>query len=89
MDAGGKTNLEYQLPMTTKMETIMDAALNCNHLANAQKLIHMSSLDVGWNDILDLAEEKYLMQMTPGSIRWAPACHSRNSKAPPSQFVQI
>ena len=86
MDAGGKTNFEYQLPMTTKMETIMDAALNCNHLANAQKLIHMSSLDVGWNDILDLAEEKYLMQMTPGSIRWAPACHSRDSKAPPSQF---
>ena len=46
----------------------------------------MSSLDVGWNDILDLAEEKYLMQMTPGSIRWAPACHNRDSKAPPSQF---
>ena len=47
----------------------------------------MNQNDCGWEDILNKAEDLYKEQMVDGLERWPPACNTRDSKAPPSQFT--
>ena len=49
----------------------------------------MKSKKVGWNDILTLARNNYLAQVTPGAIRWPAACNPRDSKAAPANFGHL
>ena len=62
-------------------------ALTC--LNNKDKLEHMKHKKVGYNDILTLAKNRYLSQMTPTAIRWPAACNPRDSKAAPVNFGNL
>mmetsp|Transcript_6141 Transcript_6141/g.12451 ORF Transcript_6141/g.12451 Transcript_6141/m.12451 type:complete len:415 (+) Transcript_6141:878-2122(+) len=46
----------------------------------------MSHKNLGWRDILELAEREYLDQTIEGFVRWPPKCHNRDSKAAPANF---
>ena len=84
--AGGINNYEYQFPMTTLLTKVKKECSVITHLANEDKAIHMASSDLSWEDIIEVAEELYNEQSTPGFVRWGPACNPKDSKAPPSQF---
>ena len=42
-----------------------------------------------WNDILTLARNNCLAQVTPGAVRWPAACNPRDSKAAPANFGNL
>ena len=56
------------------------------HLNNRQKNAELSQDGVGWEDILDKAEELYRSMTIEGNVRWPPACNINDSKTPPNGF---
>ena len=73
--------------MSTLLQDVKAQALQITHLNNKQKSKHMNQHDCGWEDILNKAEDLYKEQMVDGMERWPPACNTRDSKAPPSQYA--
>ena len=82
----GGSNPEYSnslFDMHTKLQT---ACKLITHLANKEKAAYMNKKNLGWDDILKLAETQYLSQMVATRVRWPPACNAKDSKAPPGAF---
>ena len=73
--------------MSALLQEVKSQALQITHLNNEEKANHMNQVDCGWEDILNTAEELYKEQMVDGMERWPPACNTKDSKAPPSQFT--
>ena len=73
--------------MSTLLQDVKAQALQITHLNNEQKSKHMNQHDCGWEDILNKAKDLYKEQMVDGMERWPPACNTRDSKAPPSQYA--
>ena len=82
----GTNNPEYSNPMSSLLTKVKENALQITHLNNVQKAAFMSQNDVGWEDILDQAEDLYKEQMVEGLERWPPASNPKDSKKPPSNF---
>lgn len=83
---GSSGNPEYSTKLFNMLNDIEDECQIIAHLTNKEKATHMSSMNLGWDDILDLAEARYLTQITEGRVRWPPKCHAKDSKAPPISF---
>jgi len=84
--AGGGNNSKYNSELYSLHNKLHDECKSITHLANQEKVLHMASKSLGWENILDVAESRYLAQVVTGRIRWPPACHATNSKAPPPTF---
>jgi len=86
--AGGDNNLEYSFNMFDMLNRVDKECNKLLHLGlgNKSKCARLSALDLGWSDILDKAERKYISQITGNPVRWPPACNARDSKGVPPAF---
>ena len=87
IDAGGDaSNQEYLAEMYTMLAKVKKEIAKTGHLNNDDKIKHMTKNDVGWEDILKLADTLYSGMATPGQVRWPPALNPRDSKTPSAKF---
>ena len=85
-NVGGKDNGEYKTDLFQMLGKIQRECKLITHLTNQQKIDHMARQNLGWRDILRLAETLYKAQMVPTMIRWPPAMVPTDSKAAPGSF---
>jgi hypothetical protein len=84
---GGDNNNEYKQLLLQKKFELQAKLPEFFHLTLTQKEEELAKLGLGWEDILDLAEERYQLQMQEGNVTWPPACNAKDSKAPPAGFA--
>ena len=53
------------------------------HLNNQEKNNQLSRQGVGWEDILNQAEELHRSMTVEGNMRWPPQCNINDSRTPP------
>ena len=68
-EAGGTNNEEYAIPMHQLLADVKMHEGNTRHLNNREKIKHMSKENVGWNEILKLAEDLYTGMTVEDNIR--------------------
>ena len=73
---GGEGNQEYINPMYCLLEKVKEQVAKTGHLNNKGKICHMIAESVGWEDILEKADDLYSGMATPGNVRWPPALNA-------------
>merc|ERR1711884_155072 len=86
IEAGGKENEEFLNPMHLLLTKVRKAVAQVTHLNSAEKDEKLSSQGLGWEDILNEAEELYRTMTVDGNVRWPPQCSVDDSKAPPQGY---
>ena len=69
--------------MLQPLTSTRDKAQQVTHLGNQEKNKTPSKKGVGWEDILDKAEELCQSMTIKGNICWPPACDINNSQMAP------
>jgi len=87
--AGGDDNQDYKGLLQKKKFELEAELPRLFHLSNKDKEVELRSKNLGWEDILDLAEQRYQLQNQSGNVTWPPALSAKDSKAVPSQFASI
>ena len=68
------------------LENIKKEIAKTGHLNNEGKIKAMTKAKVGWEDILERADEIYSGMATPGNEHWPPALNPCDSKTPSSKY---
>jgi hypothetical protein len=78
---GGDDNQAYKCLLQRKMFELEEKLPKLFHLPNPNKEEVLCSKGLGWEDILDLAEQRYQLQNHARSITWPPARSAKDSKS--------
>ncbi len=78
--------LEFQKQLLDKKLELEEMLPSLFHLPVVEQEKKLVEKELGWEDILLLAEKRYQLQMQPNNITWPPAKSVTDSKAPPSNF---
>ena len=81
--AGGESNNECTHPMLQLLTKVRKEVQNVTHVNNKSKNEHLSQQGLGWEDVLDQAEELCRSMNIEGDVRWPPACNINDSAVPP------
>ena len=65
----GNTDYKYDDPISKKIQFLVEEELpKITHLNNAMKAKHLEALDLGYEHLLTVAEDRYKLQMLEGNV---------------------